>query len=91
MKPAEFAAFIKKDIVRWTALAKARNIQFNFALRPFVVTQHLYLGECKPTCDVACAGIQAVSAKIWICINLSGAAVTKRANACTQHEAASLI
>jgi tripartite-type tricarboxylate transporter receptor subunit TctC len=29
MKPAEFAAFIKKDIVRWTALAKARNIQLD--------------------------------------------------------------
>jgi tripartite-type tricarboxylate transporter receptor subunit TctC len=29
MKPAEFAAYIKKDIARWTALAKARNIQLD--------------------------------------------------------------
>ena len=29
MKPAEFAAFMKKDIARWTALAKARNIQLD--------------------------------------------------------------
>jgi len=29
MKPAEFAAYMKKDIARWTALAKARNIQLD--------------------------------------------------------------
>jgi tripartite-type tricarboxylate transporter receptor subunit TctC len=29
MKPAEFAAFMKKDIARWTALAKVRNIQLD--------------------------------------------------------------
>jgi hypothetical protein len=37
IKPAEFAAFMRKDIARLTALAKARNIQFNDALRPFGV------------------------------------------------------
>ena len=29
MKPAEFAAYMKKDIARWTALAKARDIQLD--------------------------------------------------------------
>jgi hypothetical protein len=27
MTPEQFAAFIKSEIVRWTALAKARNIE----------------------------------------------------------------
>jgi tripartite-type tricarboxylate transporter receptor subunit TctC len=27
MAPEQFAAFIKAEIVRWTALAKARNIE----------------------------------------------------------------
>ena len=29
MKPAEFAAYMKKDIARWTALAKARDIHLD--------------------------------------------------------------
>ena len=29
MKPAEFADYMKKDIARWTALAKARNIRLD--------------------------------------------------------------
>ena len=29
MKPAEFGAYMKKDIARWTALAKARDIQLD--------------------------------------------------------------
>ena len=29
MKPAEFAEYMKKDIARWTALAKARNIRLD--------------------------------------------------------------
>jgi tripartite-type tricarboxylate transporter receptor subunit TctC len=29
MTPDEFGAFIKADIVRWTAIAKARNINLD--------------------------------------------------------------
>jgi tripartite-type tricarboxylate transporter receptor subunit TctC len=29
MTPDEFGAFIKAEIVRWTAIAKARNIQLD--------------------------------------------------------------
>jgi len=29
MKPAEFAAYMKADLARWTQLAKARNIQLD--------------------------------------------------------------
>jgi tripartite-type tricarboxylate transporter receptor subunit TctC len=29
MKPAEFAAYMKADLARWTQLAKTRNIQLD--------------------------------------------------------------
>jgi hypothetical protein len=29
MRPAEFAAYMKADLARWTQLAKTRNIQLD--------------------------------------------------------------
>ena len=60
MKPAEFAACIKKGIVRWTALAKACNIQFDYALRPDGAVHGSQLSGCPIRRRYCCLGAVAL-------------------------------